>query len=57
MFWIIITGVVCLLISVVFYMLKGSQDFYLDQKEISKENDSHRRFARFGAIILRAKSE
>lgn len=55
MVWLIIASVACFMIISLFFIFKGQQNFYLDQKEISRDNDSLKRFVRYGGIVLRAK--
>ncbi|WP_156774241.1 hypothetical protein [Fictibacillus arsenicus] len=58
MLWVIIAFIVFFMSSAVFFVSRaGQQNFYLDQRETSKVNDSLKHFVRSGAIVLRAKGD
>ncbi|WP_394603417.1 hypothetical protein [Fictibacillus sp. UD] len=52
MVWLIIASIACLMIGSLLIVFKEQQDFYLDQKEVSRNNASLRRFVRYGAIYF-----
>lgn len=57
MFWLIIAGLAFIMMTVIYFVGKGQQDFYLEREETSKTNDSLRCFVRYGTIVLRAKGD
>jgi hypothetical protein len=51
MVFFIIAGLALVMASAIFFVCRGQEDFYLDQKHVEKES-SLRRFVRFGTIYV-----